>query len=91
MRSTAFAVSAGSGGSSSRRNTRSAAEKADCSSPTMLATSLIGPLNFLEYSTKDEMLPIEIAPPRYRIAPKKLTSESERLLTKLTEGPTRLP
>ncbi|MFR8207593.1 hypothetical protein [Hominenteromicrobium sp.] len=52
----------------------------------MFAISLIGPLNLREYSTKLEMLPIEIDPPKNSSAPKKLTSESERLLTKLTEG-----
>ena len=57
----------------------------------MFAISLIGPLNLREYSTKLEMLPIEIDPPKNSSAPKKLTSESERLLTKLTEGPTMLP
>ena len=57
----------------------------------MFAISLIGPLNFLEYSTNDEMLPMETEPFRNSSAPKKLTSESERLLTKFTEGPIMLP
>ena len=38
----AFGLSATSGSSSSKRNTRSAAENADCNSPMMFAISLIG-------------------------------------------------
>ena len=90
-RAVACGRSAASGCSSIRRNTRSAADAADCSSLMMLAISLIGPENRREYSTKDERLPSETLPTRYRSEPKMLIKVSEMLLIKLTDGPTVLP
>ncbi len=57
----------------------------------MLAASLIGPENFLEYSTKEEICPMDIFPSINSRAPKTLTRERDRLLTKFTIGPTMLP
>ena len=57
----------------------------------ILAASLIGPENFLEYSTKDEMFPMLIFPNRYKMAPNTLIMDRERLLMKFTIGPTILP
>ena len=50
-------LSAASGSSSISLNTRSAAASADCSSLKIFAASLMGPENFLEYSTKEEISP----------------------------------
>ena len=47
--------------------------------------------NFREYITNEEMLPIVILPKRNKIAPNILIKDSERLLTKLTDGPMILP
>ncbi len=57
----------------------------------ILAASLIGPENFLEYSTKEDMFPKVICPKRYIIAPKILIRVSDKLFIKLTEGPTIEP
>ena len=48
----------------SSRKIRSAAAMEDCKSLMIFAASLIGPENFLEYSTKEEILPILICPNR---------------------------
>ena len=88
---TAPGASAGSGSSSMRRNTRSAAAQADCSSLMMLATSLMGPENRREYSTKLDRLPMERFPHRNKMAPKMLTKAKDRLLIKFTEGPVMPP
>ena len=84
-------ASAGSASSSIRRNTRSAAAQADCSSLMMLATSLMGPENRREYSTKEDRLPMVKWPNRNRMAPKMLTKDRDRLLMKFTEGPVMPP
>ena len=47
----------------------------------------MGPENFREYSTKEDRVPKERLPPRYSMAPKTLMAARERLLMKLTEGP----
>ena len=80
-----------SGSSFNTRKTRSAAASADCSSLTILAASLIGPENFLEYNTKEEILPSDNIPNKYKTAPNTATIVREILLIKLTVGPTILP
>ena len=89
--STAPGASAGSGSSSMRRNTRSAAAQADWSSLKILAASLMGPENRREYSTKLDKSPMDRWPHRYRMAPKMLTKARDRLLMKFTEGPVMPP
>ena len=51
----------------------------------------MGPENFREYSTKEEISPILMEPARYSSAPNTLIRDSERLLMKFTQGPTTLP
>ena len=52
----------------------------------------MGPENLREYSTKEAMPPtLAMTPFIYMNAPKTLTSESERLFMKLTEGPVIVP
>ena len=57
----------------------------------MLADSLMGPLNFREYSTKEDTSPMEMPFARYRREPNTDTSAREMLLMKLTVGPTMVP
>ena len=83
--------SAVSGASSSSEKMRSAAARVDWRSPMILANSLMGPENFREYSTKDEMCPTVREPPRYKRAPNTLINVSERLFTKLMQEPTMFP